>query len=101
LFDSCQRDAHAQEAVQRTARYLGLGIANLVTLFSPEMIALGGGLLQSHHLFLPAIHEAVRTNCGLVPHARVKIVPASLGADTGLAGAAQVWLSQEKEALHP
>jgi len=89
-----QGDAAAQAAVQRTARYLGLGIANLVTLFTPEMIALGGGLLQSHHLFLPAIREAVRTNCGLVPHVRVKIVPASLGADTGLAGAAQVWLNR-------
>jgi glucokinase-like ROK family protein len=89
-----QGDAHAQESVQRTARYLGLGIANLVTLFAPQMIALGGGLLQSHHLFLPAIREAVRTNCGLVPHERVKILPASLGADTGLAGAAQVWLNR-------
>ena len=89
-----QGDAYAQEAVQRTARYLGLGIANLVTLFAPQMIALGGGLLQSHHLFLPAIHETVRRNCGLVPHAQVIIVPASLGADAGLAGAAQVWLSR-------
>jgi glucokinase len=89
--------AVAQAAVQRTARYLGLGIANLVTLFAPELIALGGGLLQSHHLFLPAIRETVRTNCGLVPHAQVQIVPAALGADTGLAGAARVWLSREKE----
>jgi glucokinase-like ROK family protein len=89
-----QRDAHAQAAVQRTARYLGLGIANLVTLFTPEMIALGGGLMQSHHLFLPTIREMVRTNCGLVPHERVQIVPAALGADVGLVGAARVWLSR-------
>ena len=91
-----QGEGQAQAAVERTARYLGLGIANLVTLFAPEMIALGGGLMQSRHLFLPAIREAVRTNCGLVPHVRVQIVPASLGADTGLAGAAQVWLSRAK-----
>jgi glucokinase-like ROK family protein len=89
-----QGDAAAQAAIQRTACYLGLGIANLVTMFAPEMIALGGGLLQSHHLFLPAIREAVRTNCGLVPYARVQILPASLGADTGLAGAARVWMSR-------
>jgi glucokinase-like ROK family protein len=94
-----QGDAHAQEAIQGTAHYLGLGIANLVTLFAPEMIALGGGLLQSHHLFLPAIQETVRTNCGLVPHEQVQIVPASLGADAGLIGAAQVWLNRWRHDL--
>jgi glucokinase len=92
-----QNDPHARAAVQRTARYLGIGLANLVTLFAPEMIALGGGLLQSHHLFLPTIRETVRTNCGLVPHERVQIVPAALGAVTGLAGAARVWINHEKE----
>lgn len=81
----------AVEAVQRTAGYLALGLANLVTLFSPDRIALGGGLLQSATLFLPAIHETVRANCGLVPHERVQIVRASLGAQSGLAGAARTW----------
>jgi glucokinase len=88
-----QGDGLAQAAVQHTAHYLGLGIANLVTMFAPEMIALGGGLLQSLPLFLPTIRETVRTNCGLVPNARVQIVPAALGADSGLVGAARVWLS--------
>lgn len=91
-----QGDSFAQEAVQHTARYLGLGLANLVTLFAPEIIALGGGLMQSLHLFLPTIRETVRVNCGLVPHAMVQIVPAALGAESGLAGAARVWLSQDK-----
>jgi glucokinase len=93
-----QGDPHAQEAVQRTARYLGLGLANLVTLFTPEIIALSGGLLQSHHLFMPTIRETVRTNCGLVPHQYVQIVPAALGAEAGLAGAAQVWISRGEAA---
>jgi glucokinase len=92
--DGADSAADALAAVQHTARYLGIGIANLVTLFAPELIALGGGLLQSHALFLPAIRETVRANCGLVPHAKVKIVPAALGADTGLAGAARVWLNR-------
>ncbi len=88
-----QGDPGAQAAVQRTAHYLGLGIANLVTLFTPEMITLGGGLMKSLHLFLPTIREIVNENCGLVPHARVQIVPAALGPDSGLIGAARVWLS--------
>ncbi len=91
---SVEGDPLAQAAVQRTGRYLGLGLANLVTLFSPEMIALGGGLMQSYPLFQAVIIETVRANCGLVPYDRVQIVPSDLGAQTGLVGAARVWYNR-------
>lgn len=81
----------AQVAVHRTARYLAIGLANLVTIFSPEMIALCGGLLQSWHLFWPEIQETIQANCGLVPHERIKMVRSSLGSYAGMIGAAQVW----------
>ncbi len=87
-----QGDGLAQAAVRRTAHYLGIGLANLVTLFAPEMIALGGGLLQSRHLFWPTIQEAIQSSCGLVPHQDVKLVPSKLGDRTGLIGAARVWV---------
>jgi glucokinase len=87
-------EAFAQAAVTRAGTYLGLGLANLVTLFSPDVIALGGGLMRSRHLFWAKMLETVRTNCGLVPHQQVRIVPAELGADTGLIGAASVWLNR-------
>ena len=89
-----QGDAVAQAAVQRIAHYLGIGLANLVTLFTPEMIALGGGLLQSRQLFWPAIQETIQANCGLVPHEAVRLVPSKLGALTGLVGAARVWIER-------
>jgi len=81
----------ALEAARRTARYLGLGVANLMTLFSPESIALGGGLMQSGSLFWPEIRAAIQASCGLVPRTRVQVVPASLGVQAALVGAAQVW----------
>ncbi len=89
-----QGDESAQAAVQRTAHYLGVGLANLVTAFAPEMIALGGGLLQSRHLFWPAIQETIQTNCTLVPYQDVKLVPSKLGARTGVIGAARVWMER-------
>jgi glucokinase len=89
--DAESGDSLAQVAVQRTAVYLGLGLANLVTLFTPDMIALSGGLLKSRHLFIPKIEETVRTNCGYVPHHLVRILPATLDAQTGLVGAARTW----------
>ncbi len=87
-----QGDELAQAAVRRTANYLGIGLANLVTLYTPEMIVLGGGVLQSRHLFWSTIQETIQTNCGLVPHQEVKLMPSKLGALTGLIGAARVWV---------
>lgn len=87
-------DPFAQAAVRRTAHNLGIGLANLVTLFAPEMIALGGGLMQSRQLFWSTIQETIQTNCGLVPHKDVKLMPSKLGAMTGLIGAARVWVQR-------
>jgi glucokinase len=82
----------ARAAVEKEAYYLGLGIANLVTLFVPDVISLGGGVMHSRHLFWDKISRTIREGCGLVPFEKTKLVPAYLGPDTGLAGAAQVWI---------
>jgi len=84
-------DEWARRAVERESYYLGLGFANLVTLFAPEAIVMGGSVAKSANLFLDRIHEVIRQNCGLVPFERVEISLASLGPDVGLIGAAQVW----------
>jgi glucokinase len=89
-----QGEPQALTVVQRTARYFALGLANLVTLYLPECIALGGGLMQAYALFKHEIENTIRTNCGLVPHEKVRIIPAALGAQSGLVGAAYVWLSR-------
>ncbi len=84
-------DEWAQRAVEREAYYLGLGLANLINFFTPEAIVLGGSVMKSAHLFMDRMREVVRQNCTLVPAGRVEIMLASLGADAGLIGAAQVW----------
>lgn len=85
-----QKDPVAMEAVQREARYLGLGIANLVTLFAPQRIVLGGSVMRSAQLFMSGIRECVQRSCGLVPAHRTMLELASLGHDAGLIGAAAV-----------
>ena len=84
-------DEWARRAVDREAHYLGIGLANLITLFAPEAIVLGGSVMKSAHLFLDRMREVIRQNCKLVPADRVEISLASLGPDAGLIGAAQVW----------
>jgi glucokinase len=87
-----QGDSLAQQAVGREATYLGIGLANIITLFAPDLIALGGSVMKSWPLFATEARRVIAQNCGLVPYEKVRIVQASLGPDTGLAGAAQVWV---------
>jgi len=88
---AAQGDPLALQAMAREGYYLGLGLANLVTLFAPDMIVLGGSVMRSAHLFLPAIHARVAKNCGLVPHEKTEIALATLGPDAGLIGAGGAW----------
>lgn len=93
--DICDRavrgDELCRKAIEREAFYLGLGLANLVTLFTPDAIALGGGVMKSAHLFLESARAVIRQNCGLVPFEKTELLLASLGPDTALAGAARAW----------
>ncbi len=84
-------DGWAQRSVERAARYLGLGLANLVTMFVPDVIALGGGVMKSADLFLPAIRTVLADSCRLVPYESTELVLASLGDDANLIGAARAW----------
>jgi glucokinase len=81
----------AVQAVDREAYYLGLGLANLITLFSPDAIVLGGSVMKSADLFLQGIHRTIRQNCGLVPFTKTAVTLASLGPESALIGAARVW----------
>ncbi len=84
-------DAAALAVMERQGYYLGLGLANLISMFCPDMIALGGGVMRSSDLFLDRARQVVRQCCTMVPWEKTEIAPASLGADTALVGAAQVW----------
>jgi glucokinase len=84
-------DPLAIRAVQRETYYLGLGIANVISMFAPDSIVLSGGVMQSANLFLAGIQKIVSEGCKLVPRERAQLTIASLGADTNLIGAACVW----------
>lgn len=84
----------ARQAVERTGAYIGMGLANLITLFTPDRISMGGGLVNSWHMFEPIVSRIIQNSCGLVPAERTQIAPASLGPDIGLLGAAQAWFQR-------
>ena len=73
------------------AHYLGLGLANLVTMFVPEVIVLGGSVMKSAVLFLEGIRKVIAASCRFVPYEKTELALASLGEDSNLIGAARVW----------
>jgi len=84
-------DAVALQAVEHEARYLGLGLANLINLYAPDAIVLSGSVMKSSDLFLDRIRAVIRTGCRFVPAEKTDLTLASLGDDTNLIGAARVW----------
>lgn len=86
-----QSNETALRAVEREAYYLGLGLGNLITLFTPEVIVLGGSVMKSLPLFWDGIWKTIAANCGEVPFEKTILASASLGEDAALIGAAQVW----------
>jgi glucokinase len=86
-----QGDELAQQAVEHEGYYLGLGLANLISLFTPDAIVLSGSVMKSAPLFMNRIREVIRSGCRFVPAAKTELMLASLGDDTNLIGAARVW----------
>jgi glucokinase len=84
-------DPLACRAVEAHAQALGIGLANLITLYVPDVIALGGGLMRRAGLFMPGIQRMVEQRCRLVRSADTRLVLSHFGAETGLVGAAMVW----------
>lgn len=84
--------AAARNAVQESARYLGMGIANIVSILNPQMIVLGGGLMQAADLFLPTVKQVLAEWAQPIAAQHVRIEVTSLGEDAGLLGAARLAL---------
>lgn len=88
-----QGDTWALAAWQDAGRALGRGLASIVNTLDPERIVLGGGLTAAWQLWAPAMHESLVANAVTWPDRPCDIVPAALGDDGGLVGAA-LWVAE-------
>jgi glucokinase-like ROK family protein len=87
-----QGDAAALEAMQEVGASLGLGIANLVNIFNPQMVVLGGALAYASEILLPVIEKAVAANAMGIPSEDLKIAASAHGPDACVMGAATLVL---------
>jgi glucokinase len=87
-------DPVARDIYERAGFYLGFGVANLIVILSPQMVIIGGGVAQAGEVLFEPLRRTVRERVHVTPLDEVQIVPAQLGTDAGLVGAA-VWAGEQ------
>lgn len=85
-----QRDPLALELVAEVGHYVGLGLVNIVALFDPERIVVGGGVAGLGAPLLKSIQRTVFRRCQLFDGRKLEVVAAKLGDDAGVVGAARL-----------
>lgn len=81
-------DSLARDVIKEAGKHLGIGIANIVNVMSPEAIILAGGLTGAWDIYIQeAIQEASKRAFKVLFDA-VKIIPSLLGDDAGIIGSA-------------
>jgi glucokinase len=83
-------DPAARRAVDETVEWLAMGIANLISALNPQVVVLGGGLMQASDLFLEPLRHAVRRWAQPLAVDQCRIEPTELGEDAALFGAARL-----------
>ncbi|MCD6459365.1 ROK family protein [bacterium] len=83
-----QGDELSNEIFNETGKYIGSVLSGVVNLLNPERIVIGGGVAQAGELLFKPIREEVEKRAMPVAVAGLKIIPAKLGEDAGIYGAA-------------
>jgi glucokinase len=87
-------DALAIELLHQAGYYLGLGLANLIHILEPQRILIGGGVSLAGELLLQPARQTVDQRLMSSVYRGVEILPAALGPDVGLMGAAALVMQE-------
>jgi predicted NBD/HSP70 family sugar kinase len=85
-------DVRCREAVETTARWISIGLIDLVNSLNPEMLILGGMFEELLDLARPTIAKALHEGVYDAEHQRVELVKPRFGRDAVLMGAAELAL---------
>jgi glucokinase len=83
-------DMVSVEVFLEAGRLLGYGVANLVSLFDPEVVVIGGGLAKASDVYLDALRKAMKERAQPIAGKKVRVVVSELGDDSNLFGVAKI-----------
>ena len=90
-------DAVCKEIIDNALNYLGIAVANTVSIFDPAVIIIGGGVSKAGDIVFETVRKVVDKRCFKSMAESVKIVPAGLGTDAGVIGAVALALLELKK----
>ncbi|HLF33618.1 MAG TPA: ROK family protein [Cyclobacteriaceae bacterium] len=97
IFEAYERhDPLAVAVIGNAVIYWGKAVANLVSIFDPEVIIFGGGIFGPGVLLLDSIYREAKRWAQPVSIKKVKLLPSALGADAALFGAGKLSMDPGK-----
>jgi glucokinase len=91
-------DTTVREAIARAARWLGIGIANMVTALDPDLVVLGGSVAALDDLLLEPVRETVQQRVRMFPVQDLCIERSVLEDKAGLLGGIALAATRSREA---
>jgi len=85
-------DPAARDVIALIGMRLGVGIANLVNIFNPDVVVVGGGVMAAGELLLGPARQVVAQRALEPSRSHVRVAPARFGAESGMLGAAALAL---------
>lgn len=89
-------DEVAKDIVDEALNYLGIGVANAVAIFDPEMVVIGGGVTQVGDILFNKVRQVVNKRCFKNMAEACEVVPAGLGSNAGVVGAVALAILESK-----
>jgi N-acetylglucosamine repressor len=86
--EAVQGDELSKQIIENTGKYLGIGVANLINMFNPEKVILGGSIFRAGDMLLEPLVQTAMLRAMEVPASHVTIQRTALGRDVGAIGAA-------------
>jgi glucokinase len=80
-------DETALSIWDETVKFLAIGIGNAITTIAPEAVIIGGGISMAGDVLFDPLRKYIGQNVKMLPIENVKILPASLGSESGIYGA--------------
>jgi glucokinase len=95
-----QGDKFAKELIGRTGHYIGVGLINLINIFNPELIVIGGGLSNIGDMLLGPAFKTAGQRAYKEAFQAVRFASAELGRNSGALGAAAFAFQEIRKSLH-
>jgi glucokinase len=96
VYDAAtQGDEIAREVVRDTAKFLGIGVANLLNIFNPDVVVIAGGVTQAGDALFEPMRAEVRRRAFRPAVEACRIVAATLPGTAGVVGAVATFKQQQ------